>query len=159
MISNMSKTYHGYYNSEIGYIKILGEKNRILAIDFIEKKPTSITEIPPYLKECIEQLDEYFRGERKVFSVKLKLQGTDFQKKVWNQLIRIPYGETVSYKDIASLIGNPNAVRAVGNANGQNNLAVIIPCHRVIGSNGSLTGYGGGIWRKEWLLKHEQANL
>ena len=155
----MSKTDHGYYNSEIGYIRIVGGNNKIFSIDFIEKKPTNNTEILPYLKECIEQLDDYFRGERKVFSVKLTLQGTDFQKKVWNQLIRIRYGETTSYKDLASKIGNPNATRAVGNANGQNKLAIIVPCHRVIGSNGSLTGYAGGIWRKEWLLKHEAANL
>ncbi len=155
----MSKTYHGYYSSEIGDIKIIGGENKIFSIDFIEKKPTANTEIPPYLEECIEQLDDYFRGERKIFSMKLTLQGTDFQKKVWNQLIKIPYGEISSYKDIALKIGNPNASRAVGNANRKNKLAIIVPCHRVIGSNGSLTGYASGIWRKEWLLKHEKANF
>ena len=155
----MSKSYQGYYKSEIGNIKIVGGKNEILSIEFIENESTPSTEIPSYLKECIEQLDDYFRGDRKVFSAKLKLQGTDFQTKVWNQLIKIPYGKTASYKDIASKIGNPNANRAVGNANRQNKLAIIVPCHRVIGSNGSLTGYAGGIWRKEWLLKHEKAKF
>ena len=155
----MSKTYHGYYSSEIGTIKIVGEKNEILSIDFIENKPTTKTEIPSYLEDCIGQIDDYFRGELKIFSVKLKLQGTDFQTKVWKQLIKIPYGKTSSYKDIALKIGNPNAMRAVGSANRRNKLAIIVPCHRVIGSNGSLSGYAGGIWRKEWLLKHEKAKF
>jgi methylated-DNA-[protein]-cysteine S-methyltransferase len=84
------------------------------------------------------------------------LQGTDFQKKVWRRLIKIPFGKTVSYKDIAVRIGNIRAVRAVGNANNKNSIAIIVPCHRVIGSNGSLVGYGGGLWRKKWLLKHEK---
>jgi methylated-DNA-[protein]-cysteine S-methyltransferase len=101
-------------------------------------------------------LDEYFKGKRQNFSLELQLEGTDFQKKVWEQLQKIPYGETASYKDVAVAIGNEKAVRAVGGANGMNNIAIIIPCHRVIGADGNLVGFGGGLWRKVWLLNHEK---
>ena len=110
------------------------------------------------LKECIEQLNEYFAGKRKVFDLPLNPQGTDFQKRVWAELQKIPYGKTVSYLDIARNIGDVNSTRAVGNANGKNKLNILIPCHRVIGINGKLTGYGGGLWRKQWLLELEMEN-
>jgi methylated-DNA-[protein]-cysteine S-methyltransferase len=108
------------------------------------------------LKECIAQLDEYFRGKRRKFSVNLDLQGTRFQKRVWQALLKIPFGRTASYREVAKAVGNSKAVRAVGNANRVNPVAIIIPCHRVIGSDGSLVGYGSGLWRKRWLLAHEQ---
>jgi methylated-DNA-[protein]-cysteine S-methyltransferase len=152
----MNETYKTYYNSEIGVIEIVGTKTGILSLDFVEKKPVGNTETHSCLKECVRQIDEYFKGKRKEFSINLQLEGTDFQKKVWLQLIKIPFGETVSYKDIATSIGNKKSVRAVGNANGKNKIVIIIPCHRVIGSNGNLSGFASGIWRKEWLLKHER---
>jgi methylated-DNA-[protein]-cysteine S-methyltransferase len=109
------------------------------------------------MKECLRQLDEYFKGKRKKFSVPLLLDGTDFQKAVWRQLQRIPCGQTASYGDVARAIGSPQAFRAVGNANNKNPIPLIIPCHRVIGSDGKLVGFGSGIWRKEWLLDHEKS--
>jgi len=118
-----------------------------------------VGEIPQCLKDCVRQLDEYFIGKRKEFELELLPQGTPFQMKVWQKLMEIPYGKTASYKDIAEAVDSPKAVRAVGGANNKNKICIIIPCHRVIGSDGSLVGYGGGIWRKEWLLKHEKGFL
>jgi AraC family transcriptional regulator of adaptative response/methylated-DNA-[protein]-cysteine methyltransferase len=112
-----------------------------------------------HLEQTEKEVREYFRGERKVFNVKLDTPGTDFQQSVWDGLLNIPYGETRSYKEQAHKIGNPNAVRAVASANGQNRISIIIPCHRVIGSDGSLTGYGGGLHRKKWLLDLEKENI
>jgi methylated-DNA-[protein]-cysteine S-methyltransferase len=123
---------------------------------FDEGEETKESEIPTCLRDCVEQLAEYFEGKRREFSLKLNPRGTDFQKRVWAELEKIPYGKTVSYGDIARAVGNPAAVRAVGGANGRNHIVVIIPCHRVIGSDGSLTGFGAGLWRKEWLLNHER---
>jgi methylated-DNA-[protein]-cysteine S-methyltransferase len=107
------------------------------------------------LADCVHQLDEYFARQRKSFDLKLDLRGTDFQKRVWRELLEIPFGKTVSYLDVAVALGDKKSIRAVGHANGQNPIVVIVPCHRVIGSDGSLTGYGGGLWRKEWLLNFE----
>ncbi|MCL4299245.1 MAG: methylated-DNA--[protein]-cysteine S-methyltransferase [Anaerolineae bacterium] len=112
--------------------------------------------LPPVMAACLAQLDAYFKGEGREFSFKLEPAGTDFQKAVWRQLLTIPYGQTASYLDVARQVSNEKAVRAVGAANGQNPIAIIVPCHRVIGSNGQLTGYGGGLWRKAWLLNHEK---
>jgi methylated-DNA-[protein]-cysteine S-methyltransferase len=111
---------------------------------------------PKVLAECFSQLDEYFKGERREFTFPYILEGTIFQKNVWNALTGILYANTGSYKDIAVTIGNEKAIRAVGSANGRNKLSIVIPCHRIIGSNGKLTGYAGGLWRKEWLLQHER---
>ncbi len=110
----------------------------------------------PFLSQLIAELDEYFEGERKVFTVPLHPQGTDFQKMVWNSLQQIPFGVTRSYKQQSRFIGNPDAIRAVASANGKNPIAIVIPCHRVIGEDGSLTGYAAGITRKRWLLDHER---
>ena len=112
----------------------------------------------PLLDQLQQQLNEYFSGERKVFDLPLDVPGSPFQTKVWDALMQIPYGETASYKKQAILMGNPGAVRAVGKANGDNRIAIIIPCHRVIGENGAPVGYGGGVWRKLWLLEHERKN-
>ena len=112
----------------------------------------------PHFEILNQQLNEYFEGKRKDFDLPLVLPGTEFQKKVWAQLLTIPFGKTRSYAEQAVAISNPKAVRAVASANGDNRLAIIIPCHRVIGSDGKLTGYGGGLWRKEWLLEHERRN-
>lgn len=113
------------------------------------------TEIPPVLRPIVTQLQEYFEGSRTHFDIKLDPEGTTFQKKVWAQLQTIPYGKTVSYQKMANDLGDPKVIRAAASANGKNPISIVIPCHRVIGSDGSLTGYAGGLHRKKWLLEHE----
>jgi methylated-DNA-[protein]-cysteine S-methyltransferase len=147
--------YKAYYESPIGIIEVSGSEEGIISIIFVDNIIDE-NEYPESIKECIDQLDEYFQGKRKNFEIKLIVEGTDFQKKVWRELTSIPYGKTASYKDIAREIGNEKAVRAVGSTNGKNPVSIIVPCHRVIGANGKLTGYAGGLWRKEWLLQHEE---
>ena len=143
-----------YYVSPIGTLAISGSSEGVRSILYADDK-VSTGLVPDCLQECVIQLNEYFNGNRTVFNLVLDPVGTEFQKKVWAQLLTINFGETASYIDLANRVGNPKTVRAVGNANGQNKLNIVIPCHRVIGSDKSLIGYGGGIWRKEWLLKHE----
>lgn len=109
----------------------------------------------PLMQTCLSQLDEYFSGERKAFDLPLQQIGTTFQQKVWDLLLQVPYGQTISYNHLSKQYGDLKAIRAVASANGKNNLAIIVPCHRVIGSDNSLTGYAGGLWRKKWLLEHE----
>ncbi|MFJ7935405.1 methylated-DNA--[protein]-cysteine S-methyltransferase [Sporosarcina sp. NPDC096371] len=147
------------YKSPIGLIEIEGSAEAVRSILFVERDEIVNTihhETPEVLVDCLNQLDEYFRGERHVFTFPYHFEGTDFQQTVWNALTTIPYAETGSYKDIAVSIKNEKAVRAVGTANGKNKLSIVIPCHRIIGANGKLTGYAGGLWRKEWLLQHER---
>jgi len=110
-----------------------------------------------YFKQLMDELKEYFTGIRKTFSIPLVMSGTPFQKQVWEQLLTIPYGQTRSYKQQAIQMGAPEAIRAIAHANGENRMAILIPCHRVIGADGSLTGYGGGLWRKRFLLELEKA--
>jgi methylated-DNA-[protein]-cysteine S-methyltransferase len=145
-----------YYSSPLGLIEITGDESGIASVLFVENIATPTEKIPEALKECIYQLEEYFTGIRKDFGLKLNPQGSEFQQKVWNALLDVPFGKTASYLDISKRLGDENATRAVGNANGKNPIAIIIPCHRVIGSNGKLTGYAGGLSRKEWLLNHEK---
>lgn len=149
-------TYKTYYKSPLGPLEIIGDPDSILEVNFVEDMPAGDNELTFCIKECVKQIDEYFKGRRKEFFLNLQPLGTDFQKSVWRRLERIPYGETVTYSEIADAIGRPGAYRAVGSANGRNPIALVIPCHRVIGSDGSLTGYGGGLWRKAWLLRHEK---
>ncbi|KNF09221.1 O-6-methylguanine DNA methyltransferase [Gottschalkia purinilytica] len=154
----MSKKYFDYYKSPIGILEITSDEDSILSVIFVdeEKQDIEFNKVPRILKKAYVQLDEYFKGKRNKFDLKISFTGTDFQKKVWNELTNISYGEVVSYKYIAEKIGNEKAVRAIGNANSKNPISIIVPCHRVIGANGSLTGYAGGIERKEWLLNHEK---
>jgi methylated-DNA-[protein]-cysteine S-methyltransferase len=152
------KIYITYYTAPVGTVEIVGTQEHIVAVNFVDRAGSGDDELPSCITECVSQIDEYFNAKRKVFSVELFMQGTDFQKTVWRQLLKIPYGQTASYGEIAAAIGNPAACRAVGAANGKNPISLIVPCHRIIGSNGTLTGYGGGLWRKEWLLKHEGDN-
>ncbi|MCK4763546.1 MAG: methylated-DNA--[protein]-cysteine S-methyltransferase [Candidatus Aminicenantes bacterium] len=152
-IKNISKTY---YKSEIGALEITGSEAGILSILFVDDVAETGVGTPACLQECVTQLDEYFKGERKEFSLKLLPVGSDFQKKAWQQLQKIPYGETISYGLQAEKMGNKKACRAVGGANGKNPLTIVVPCHRVVGQNGTLTGFGAGIPRKEWLLNHEK---
>ncbi|MFV0565837.1 MAG: methylated-DNA--[protein]-cysteine S-methyltransferase [Flavobacteriaceae bacterium] len=142
-------------NTPLGFTKIMGNENGITSIIVLnsEEKPT--VNIPSELQDCVNQLTEYFNGVRKQFTLKLNPQGTDFQKKVWAELQSIPYGKTTSYLKLSQTLGDEKAIRAVANANGKNPLWIVVPCHRVIGSNGSLTGYAGGLYRKQWLLGHE----
>lgn len=152
----MNDNYKIYYDSPIGIIKITSSNDSILSVDFVEDSDDINKETPNILKEAYKQIDEYFKGTRNDFELKLFFKGTEFQNKVWNELCNIPYGQTATYKDIAIKIGNEKACRAIGNANNKNNIVIIIPCHRVIGSNGKLVGYAGELWRKEWLLNHEK---
>ncbi len=148
------KTYIYYYNSPVGFLQLQSTEDHVISINFSEKNEPEKT-YSAILKKCILQLDEYFEGKRKTFNLPLLQSGTVFQSKVWHQLNQIPFGKTISYLDLALQIGDAKAVRAVAAANGRNNCAIVIPCHRVIGSNKTLTGYAGGLWRKQWLLQHE----
>ncbi len=145
-----------YYDTYAGRIGIAEEDGAITNLIFSERDwKVEETEL---IKETKRQLDEYFAGKRKEFDVPTRIEGTEFQKKVWNELKNIPYGKTVTYKDIAEAVGCPKGYRAVGLANNRNPISIIYPCHRVIGSNGSLTGYGGGLDVKEKLLALERGN-
>lgn len=155
----MIKKYKLHYESPIGIIEIEGSSDAISSIMFVEEnEKINLIQVdtPPVLVECYNQLEEYFKGSRFDFTFPYEFEGTEFQKTVWQALTKIPYGETVAYQHIARSIDNEKAVRAVGSANGKNKLSIVIPCHRIIGSNGKLTGYAGGLWRKEWLLNHER---
>ncbi|MGB7294110.1 MAG: methylated-DNA--[protein]-cysteine S-methyltransferase [Candidatus Aminicenantales bacterium] len=148
--------HRAYYHSPIGTIEIIGTEQGIRALRFTGRKPGRQDRPHPVLRDAVSQIDEYFRGHRKVFRLKLDLEGTAFQKKVWRRLLRIPFGLTASYGEVAVALGMPGAARAVGQANHHNPVAVVIPCHRIIGAEGRMVGYGGGLWRKEWLLAHEK---
>ena len=143
-------------NSPLGKIEINGDDSGIVSVIFLDSEEITISKtIPLELKKAVTQLKEYFKGERKDFTLKLSPQGTDFQKRVWEELEKIPYGKTLSYQQIANQLGDSKVIRAAASANGKNPISIIIPCHRVIGSDGSLTGYSGGLDRKKWLLEHE----
>lgn len=146
-----------FIQSPLGITKIEGDENGISIISVLsEGKETK--KIPNTLKEAVIQLQEYFEGKRTDFTFKLNPQGTEFQQKVWQELLNIPFGKTTSYMDLSKKLGDVKAIRAVASANGKNPLWIVVPCHRVIGSDGSLTGYAGGLWRKQWLLEHENPN-
>ena len=146
-----------YLSTELGMIEIQGEDSVIRSVQFLDHD-VSPTDTPTALSESVQQLDEYFSGKRQTFDIKFDPIGTDFQKRVWNELLNIEYGTTISYLELASRLGDEKAVRAVGGANGKNPIAIMIPCHRVIGASGKLVGYGGGMERKRWLWKHELMN-
>lgn len=143
-----------FINSPLGITKIVGDENGISEISVTSEGAISET-IPIELQEAVSQLGDYFDGKRKDFNFKLNPKGTDFQQKVWQELLNIPFGKTISYLDLSKKLGDVKAIRAVASANGKNPLWIVVPCHRVIGTDGSLTGYAGGLWRKKWLLEHE----
>ncbi|MEM6515564.1 MAG: methylated-DNA--[protein]-cysteine S-methyltransferase [Bacteroidota bacterium] len=144
-----------FIKTPLGIAKLCGDKNGISSIVILNSKE-AITEIVPIeLEDAVRQLDEYFAGQRRDFDLNLNFKGTDFQIMVWKQLQSIPFGKTISYLELSKQLGDVKAIRAVANANGKNPLWVVVPCHRVIGSDGSLTGYAGGLHRKQWLLEHE----
>lgn len=142
----------------LGHAKIEGNEEGITSILVLNNEQALSHSIPDELKGCVKQLDEYFQGTRQKFSLKLNPTGTEFQKRVWNELVNIPYAKTLSYLELSKRLGDPKAIRAIANANGKNPIWIVIPCHRVIGSDGSLTGYAGGLYRKKWLLDHESPN-
>lgn len=141
--------------SPLGYTKIVGDKDGIVAISILNSEETETNPIPETLQDCTNQLQEYFSGVRKKFDLKLNPKGTSFQEQVWDELQNIPYGKTITYLELSKRLGDVKAIRAVANANGKNPLWIIVPCHRVVGSDGSLIGYVGGLHRKKWLLEHE----
>lgn len=148
-----------YYHSPVGILRISGTSDYISEVVFPGRELQAegdTDNIPPLLIECVEQLIQYFNGERRNFELPLNQPGTPFQQEVWNHLLSIPFAKTISYLDLARKTGDLKATRAVASANGRNNIAIIVPCHRVIGSNNELVGYGGGLPRKKWLLEHER---
>ena len=150
------------YHSPVGFINIKvsdGCINELIYIDdetsvIPDKIKLSLSDTK-ILKKCISQFDEYFSGKRKIFDLPISQQGSEFQQKVWKELLNVPFGKTISYLQLAQKLGDLKAIRAAASANGRNKLNIIVPCHRVIGSDGSLTGYGGGLPKKKWLLEHE----
>jgi methylated-DNA-[protein]-cysteine S-methyltransferase len=152
-----------FYESPIGLIEIRGGDEGLASLNFVAAGAAAAVGLeegglPAPLAEVLSQLDEYFRGLRTSFSVRLDLRGTAFQMRVWSELLRVEYGHTTTYKALAAAIGRPASTRAVGGANHRNPVSIIVPCHRVVGTDGRLTGYGGGLWRKAWLLGHERGD-
>jgi methylated-DNA-[protein]-cysteine S-methyltransferase len=144
-----------YYQSPIGFIRITEEDDFISSIYMLDGEFEVTQPETPILMLAVRQLDEYFAGERTVFDLPTKQKGSTFRQQVWEQLSKIKYGTTISYLQQAKFMSNPLGIRAIASANGKNNLIIVVPCHRVIGSDGSLTGFGCGIWRKKWLIEHE----
>lgn len=143
-----------YIKTPLGITTIMGDENGISVISVSDEGEIS-EQIPAVLQEAVSQLMAYFEGKRTTFDFKLNPKGTEFQQKVWNGLLEIPFGKTMSYLELSKKLGDVKAIRAVASANGKNPLWIVVPCHRVIGTDGSLTGYAGGLWRKKWLLEHE----
>ena len=149
-----------YVETPVGWLQLRASEQALHAIQFIDHKPSGGSQQHnAVIDQVIQELSEYFDGQRTEFSVPLEPEGSDFQQMVWQCLPEIPFGQTISYGRLAKKLGDPNKVRAVGKANGQNPIPIIIPCHRVIGANNDLTGYSGGIAKKKFLLQHEGAIL
>lgn len=152
----MQPFVRAFMRTPVGYLEVVASARGIRSLTFLPFR-VRIHQVPHPLKSCIAQLEEYFSGTRRVFELDYDLTGSAFQLKVWKELMNIPYGETITYHELARRIGNENAFRAAGGANSRNPIALIVPCHRVIGANGRLIGYRGGLKRKKWLLEHEHA--
>lgn len=157
--TQMEQLYSSIHDSPIGPLTLVASERGLVALEFGKKEREDCVDDPKRLAPYHKQLNEYFAGKRQEFTVALDIRGTDFQKRCWQELLKIPYGQTRSYRQIAEAVGNRNALRAVGLANGQNPIAIIVPCHRVIASDGTLCGYGGGLHVKEELLRLEGARL
>jgi methylated-DNA-[protein]-cysteine S-methyltransferase len=145
-----------YFKTPLGITTVIGDEDGVSLISVSDQGEVSAI-IPLILSDAVSQLKEYFEGERNDFTFKLNPRGTDFQQKVWKGLLEIPYGKTRTYLEQSKILGNVKAIRAVAAANGKNPLLIVVPCHRVIGTDGLLTGYAGGLWRKKWLLEHENS--
>ena len=148
-----------YHRTPVGIARITEDEGFISAISVRDEELEATAAPTPLLQIAIDQLDEYFAGKRMAFDFPIKQQGSPFQQQVWDQLLKINYGSTITYAQQSNQMNSPLAIRAIAAANGKNNLWIVVPCHRVIGSNGSLTGYAGGLWRKQWLLEHEARTL
>ncbi len=150
-------TISTYYQSPLGKMRISGTDTYISEITFVDDKEEIIknVQLNDLLQQCVEELIQYFNGNRKTFDIPVHQKGTDFQNRVWSELLNINFGKTISYLTLAKKLGDPNCIRAAASSNGKNKIAIVVPCHRVIGSNQSLVGYAGGIKRKKWLLDHE----
>jgi len=149
--------YISYYQSPVGLIKISGNANCINEVKFLDsqEEASATATLSDVVQLCTDQLIEYFNGSRRQFDIPINQEGSEFQQKVWGKLMDIPFGRTINYLDLAKRLGDTKIIRAAATTNGKNKIAVIVPCHRVIGSNGTLVGYAGGLWRKRWLLEHE----
>ena len=152
--------HRAYYHSPIGILRVTVTDSYVQEVHFCndEEKEVAVSDaaLTPLLQQCLDQLIEYFQGVRKQFELPVHQEGTAFQQSVWNELTAIPYGRTISYLELSRRLGDPKAIRAAASTNGKNHVAIIVPCHRVIGSNRELVGYAGGLWRKRWLLEHEK---
>jgi methylated-DNA-[protein]-cysteine S-methyltransferase len=149
-----------YYQSPVGLLRLSGTDQYLSEVHFMNEeeiatRPVPTTPLPPMAIQATEQLIQYFHGNRRVFELPLYQKGTEFQERVWNELSNIPFGKTISYQELSRRLGDPKSIRAAGTANGKNHIAIIVPCHRVIGAKGDLVGFGGGLARKKWLLNHE----
>lgn len=144
-----------YIDTPLGFLHLKASERGLSSAFFCDQAPIETVTIPKSLETPVTQIREYFSNKRQRFSLSLDVSGTDFQKKVWDILYTLPFGKTVTYLEMAKRLGDPKVIRAAASANGKNPIAIIIPCHRVIGSDGSLTGYAGGLHRKKWLLDHE----
>ncbi len=144
-----------FINTPIGSCEICGDEHGISKILIHDSEQAESNSVPIHLKTAVNEFKNYFAGNHTAFTFKLNPSGTDFQKKIWQHLIEIPFGATTSYLKLSKKYGDPKAIRAVASANAKNPLWIVVPCHRVMGSDGSLTGYAGGLWRKKWLLEHE----
>ena len=154
----MANTYYTYYQSPVGKLKMGGTDAYICELTFVDKQEQltpATPDISDVMRQCTDELIEFFNGKRRVFTLPVYQDGTAFQQRVWGELLNIPFGKTISYMDLAKKLGDVKAIRAAASTNGKNNIAIIVPCHRVIGSDRSLTGYAGGLPRKKWLLQHE----
>lgn len=157
----MTNTFTTYYHSPVGLLRISGTDHYLSEVHFMSEEEKAgaqpaTPQLPALAILATEQLIQYFHGNRRVFELPLHQTGTPFQEKVWNELMNIPFGKTISYLDLSHRLGDPKSIRAAGTANGRNHIAIIVPCHRVIGAKGELVGYGGGLARKKWLLNHEK---
>jgi methylated-DNA-[protein]-cysteine S-methyltransferase len=162
LTQHIQQTVSAFYRSPLGLLRISATDTYISEVSFIDTLEGSGHDgtdlqgpLSPLIIQCIEQLIQYFQGQRRVFEFPVHQEGTEFQIRVWNELASIPFGKTISYLEQSRRLGDTNAIRAVAGANGKNNIAIVVPCHRVIGSKRDLVGYGGGLWRKKWLLDHE----
>ena len=156
----MQDAFYTYYQSPVGLLQIAGTGQFISEVKFIDEQekvtPAGTGQLPPLAIQAVEQLIEYFHGQRRFFELPISQEGTPFQQKVWAELMNIPFGKTISYLELSHRLGDPKVIRAAAAANGKNNVAIIVPCHRVIGANNQLVGYAGGLPRKKWLLQHEK---
>jgi methylated-DNA-[protein]-cysteine S-methyltransferase len=157
----MNASYTAYYHSPVGMIRITSDLQYITEVHFLSDSPqpnspiNQLPDSPKVLDQCVTQLMEYFNGGRKNFDLPIHQEGTSFQQRVWSELLTIPYGKTISYIQLSKQLGDPKAIRAAASTNGKNKIAILVPCHRVIGKKGDLVGYAAGLPRKKWLLQHE----